>query len=164
MEDPSMVKTPVDEQEPDDEFPLPKVGDCLFERGKLSIIDQALVEDHDLRRFYRMKGGYKLAGDMLVQCWLIQSRTLSGDSLVFPILFCYRHFLELSMKWTLWRSEEYRSTIIFKEHDLRKLWDKCLLVFQDVNIDADPEVVASEKLILEMHEMDEGFIQFSIHL
>jgi hypothetical protein len=160
MEDPSMVKIPVDRQEPDDEFRLPKGGDYLFERGKLLIIDQTLVEDHELRRFYRMKHGYKLAGDVLVQRWLTQSRTLSGESLVFPILFCYRHFLELSMKWTLWHREEYRSTSIFKEHDLKKLWDKCLLIFQDVNIDADPEIVASAKLILEMHDMDEGSFNF----
>jgi hypothetical protein len=156
----TMVKTPVDRQEPDDEFPVPRVGDRLFERGKLSIIDRALVEDHDLRRFYRMKDGYKLAGDVLVQRWLTQSRTLYGDSLVYPILFCYRHFLELSMEWILWQREEYRSTSIFKEHDLRRLWHKCLLIFQDVNIDADPQVVASEKLILEMHEMDEGSFNF----
>jgi hypothetical protein len=40
MEDFSMVKTAVDGREPDDEFPLPKVNDYLFERGKLSIVDQ----------------------------------------------------------------------------------------------------------------------------
>lgn len=142
-----MVTTPVDE--PDDEFPLPDVGDYLFERGKFRIVDQALLEDHDLRRFYRMKGGYKIAGDVLVQRWLTQSRTLAGDSLVFPILFCYRHFLELSMKWILWHRQEYRSTSIFKGHGLKKLWDKCLLIFQDVNVDADPVVAASGELILE---------------
>jgi hypothetical protein len=160
MEDPSMVKTPVDRQESDNEFPLPRVGDYLFDRGKFSIRDQALVEDHDLHRFYRMKGGYKLAGDVLVQHWLTQSRTLSGESLVYPILYCYRHFLELRMKWTLWHREEYRSTQIFREHVLKELWDECLRIFTDLKIDANPEVVAAEELILEMHEMDERSFNF----
>jgi hypothetical protein len=148
------MSTPI---EPD-EFPLPEVGDYLFE-PEVSI-HQAPVERHELYRFHAMKDGYKLAGDVLVQHWLTQKRSSSGDSLVFPIIFCYRHFLELSMKWILWHREEYRSMSIFDEHDLNEIWSKCRLLFQEFEFNTDPQVEASQRMILEMHEKDERSFNF----
>ena len=141
-----------------DELPLPEVGDYLFE--PTISIHQAHVEGHELYRFHAKKSGYKLAGDVLVQHWLRQKRTSSGDDLVFPIIFCYRHFLELSMKWILWHRLEYRSMSIFGEHDLSKIWSKCRLLFQEFEINEEPQVKASQRMILEMHEKDERSFNF----
>jgi len=46
-----------------------------------------------------MTDGYKQAGDLMVRHTIDQPST--RDFLVFPILFAYRHFLELSLKYML---------------------------------------------------------------
>lgn len=146
-------KTPVLE----DGLPLPGVGDCLFEQGKLPI---AAIEYNEHFRFYDMKHGYKLAGDVLVEYWLTDGANPLDGRLIFPILYCYRHFLELSMKWILWHREEYRSMSVYKSHDLGKLLNHCRLIFKDLGFDDDPVVSASQSMILQMHERDQGSFNF----
>jgi hypothetical protein len=142
---------------PEDGLPLPEAGDCLFEQGKLSI---APIEYDERYRFYDMKHGYKLAGDVLVRYCLTDGASPFDGRLMFPILYCYRHFLELSMKWILWHREEYRSMSVYKSHDLGKLFDHCRLIFKDLGFDDDPGVSASQNMILQMHERDRGSFNF----
>ena len=52
-----------------------------------------------ITRLVLMKDGYKTAADLMVEA--AASDRLSRDTLVFPIIFNYRQFLELSLKYQL---------------------------------------------------------------
>lgn len=141
-----------------DELPLPQQGDYLFERRKFSF-GQVGAQPNEIYRFPDIRDGYKLAGDALVDHWLCTRE----DRLLFPILYCYRHAVELSMKLLLWLWEWYRPgnpEEIFRTHDLKKLWEKCRLILRECGVDSDETVCAAESLILELHEMDERSFNF----
>jgi hypothetical protein len=137
----------------DDALPLPEEGDYFFGPQKFSS-RCPLVPEGELHRFYDLRNGYKHAGDVLSQYWLSQERRISNDRLLFPILYCYRHYLELSMKWILWRAGS-KSDTIFKAHNLKTLWEKCRFVLRDCGADDDEKVDYSQRLILDIHEKDE---------
>lgn len=79
-------------------------------------------QDGDLA-LYGLKGGYKNAADDLVEMAL--SRGLEGDiktldTYIFPIMFCYRHAIEISLKQIYYR---FYGEMLDKEHDLINLFD-----------------------------------------
>lgn len=66
--------------------------------------------------------GYKRAADILVQH--VADNNADQDLLVYPTLFCYRHYLELRLKWLI----DIGSILLDKRdeaptrHDLMQLW------------------------------------------
>ncbi|PKM90306.1 MAG: hypothetical protein CVU87_02665 [Firmicutes bacterium HGW-Firmicutes-12] len=79
-------------------------------------------QDGDLSLF-GLREGYKEAADNLVDIALFQGskgdiKTL--DTYIFPIIFCYRHSLELSLKHIYFR---FYGKIPDANHDLLKLFD-----------------------------------------
>lgn len=106
----------------------------------------------DAMHLYRH--GYKLAADMLCQKALDEC---SVHTLIFPILFLYRHYIELSLKETLhdasWFITDVRRTD--PTHDLRTLWKKTRGVLPVVWPEAEPEQIdAVEACITEISEHD----------
>ena len=68
-----------------------------------------------------MTDGYKTAADLMVAA-AGQDR-LTRDTLVFPIIFNYRHFLEISLKYllaTYGPNVDIESN--WRSHDLATLW------------------------------------------
>lgn len=61
---------------------------------------------------------YKRAGDILV-------KEMSPDLLVFPIIFCYRQYLELLLKniYYIHKKDEYNNFINKVSHNLIKIWE-----------------------------------------
>lgn len=79
----------------------------------------------DPEGWYGYVEGYRLAGMLLVEH--VEKDGNNQDSLVYPIVFTLRHFLELQMKELIESGaslldfdETYRTT-----HDLNSLWFKC---------------------------------------
>lgn len=68
-----------------------------------------------------MADGYKEAADVLVEKAMADRFLRHG--LIYPILFCYRHFIELSLKYVI---SEYGHLTAeppnSKDHDLEVLW------------------------------------------
>ncbi len=87
--------------------------------------DNALIADDEFTRLILMTDGYKLAGDLMVAHTV--GNPSSRDLLVFPILFNYRHFLELSLKYQL---ATFGGAVSVEEnwntHDLAILWNAFL--------------------------------------
>lgn len=53
--------------------------------------------------------------------------------LLYPILFNYRHGLEVAMKWTIERYGRLATVKLDKrDHDLLALWRKCRTIFESV--------------------------------
>jgi hypothetical protein len=106
------------------DFRWPKRGDKPFAEATESL-NNALIADDDRTRLVLMTDGYKRAGDLMVR-QTVEDRS-SRDFLVFPILFNYRHFIELSLKYLL-ATFGPRVSIDpnWKDHDLGILWHSFL--------------------------------------
>lgn len=84
-------------------------------------ISGAEIAQNPLARMVFMADGYKEAADVLVEKAMADRFLRHG--LIYPILFCYRHFIELSLKYVI---SEYGHLTAeppnSKDHDLEVLW------------------------------------------
>lgn len=100
--------------------PWPKVGDRAFAQAARPV-DGVNFALNGLGKSWKMMDGYKMAGDHLVE------RALANfgerDRLVFPILFTYRHFIELSLKVLIDRfGPGHGVPANWNTHKLMELW------------------------------------------
>lgn len=77
------------------EFRWPAPGDKPFVVAD-DPFDNANIANDGFTRLVLMKEGYKSAADLMVQAAASDRQT--RDILVFPIIFNYRQFLELTLK------------------------------------------------------------------
>ena len=71
--------------------------------------------------------GYKTAADELVEQALGAKNVGRLDTFIFPILFLYRHFIELELKWIFLvysdgDSPVKKSVLDKVKHNLMKIW------------------------------------------
>ncbi|MEM9509898.1 MAG: hypothetical protein AAGA16_19810 [Cyanobacteria bacterium P01_E01_bin.35] len=96
------------------------LDDKLFIAAEDWRMNACLNSYHDPTELYI--AGYKDAADLLVES--VAKREGTADSLIFPIVFLYRHYLELRLKSLLHDGNilldrDYRQK---SEHQLSKLW------------------------------------------
>jgi len=113
--------------------------------------------------------GYKFAADILVKEIKEKSIPLTSfnlrdvESLVYPIAFLYRHYLELRLKEIIKEGRDligddptYKTT-----HNLIKLWENAKSVIEKVYPNDDPQVLIEAELFLktfnEVDSMSESF-------
>ena len=94
--------------------------------------------------------GYMRAGDKLIDAFMNEPRGAQGE-LIYPILFCYRHALEMALKWMISR---YGDKPPKADHNLWQQWSAVLEIIGGVGHDRDDGVEAAGKLIKEMHDAD----------
>lgn len=104
----------------DREFRWPRKGDRPFIQSA-SRQHNALIEPSAHGRLVMMMAGYKRAADLLVECG--EADRFDRDALVYPIIFNYRQFIELSLKHLI---ATYGPAVgikaIWNKHDLSELW------------------------------------------
>lgn len=135
------------------EFRWPAQGDKPFVEAN-DPIDNANIADDGFTRLVHMKEGYKSAADLMVEA--VANDRPKRDILVFPIIFNYRQFLELSLKYQL---ATFGPAVgiepNWKSHDLSKLWAEFLAMLEHYGTDdpdeVDPVVGA---IILEFAKID----------
>jgi hypothetical protein len=76
----------------------PKKGDRLLRSSEDSNASATFIP-HQLARDAYIWDGYMMAGAALID--EAERRLTDRDVLVYPILFNYRHGLEVAMKWTI---------------------------------------------------------------
>ena len=137
----------------------PKLEDKLFIRDEDWWMNARLDIYHDPTELYII--GYKEAADLLVETVAEQKGT--ADSLIFPIVFIYRHYIEIRLKSLLiygysLQDKEYKQK---SEHSLFKLWEKVreLLIEIFPNEDND-NMKAIDLLIKQIEEVDPGSTSF----
>ncbi len=110
----------------------PKPGYRLFEHGP-GRRKVAEFGGNPTSWFAAQSHGYKKAADLLVE-----EADGNRHFIVYPIIFCYRQFVELSIKGLL---AQYGNPI-WNFHDLMKLWTRLLGVLNEYAVkachDADP--------------------------
>jgi len=111
-------------------------------------------------RLWRMIRGYRHAADLLVAA--AEREPYVRPNLIYPIVFSYRHSLELALKQIL---EEHGPSAgkspEFRTHELDKIWPRCREVIEHFNPGADPallDVVAM--LVGEFAQVDPGSFSF----
>ena len=92
------------------------------------------------KALWGLKEGYKNSADELVNIALLKGAEgdiLTLDTYIFPVLFLFRHSIELSLKMIYHRIYGQ----IIQGHELDKLWSKVYQsLIQDFNIDKRPVV------------------------
>jgi hypothetical protein len=111
--------------------------------------------DYPAERNVLMLKGYFRAGHVLVDKCCENLR--EGHTLIYPILFCYRHALEMNMQWIV-GSYGHRYGVLLptkKDHSLDPLWKCCKEIFAHPDIKR-AAVGASrvEKVIEQFHSLD----------
>lgn len=107
-----------------------------------------------------MMTGYKKAADVMVEA--AAADRIDRDSLVYPIIFNYRQFLELSLKYLI---STYGHTVglqpMWKPHDLGALWKSFAsmlkLYGQDGSEEADGIVA---EVVADLSKMDPGSFSY----
>lgn len=102
------------------EFRWPKVGDLPFLVGENDLHNAAMEHEVPVR-LHAMVEGYKLGADCMVQQAMADQ--FNRDTLVYPIVFNYRQFLELSLKQQLFQFGDHVGIEAnWNTHDLAPLW------------------------------------------
>ncbi|GBE44567.1 hypothetical protein BMS3Bbin10_02666 [bacterium BMS3Bbin10] len=150
-----MTKRKTFEELLDTEFRWPTKGDMPFVAAD-DPYDNAKIAGDGFTRLVLMMKGYKKGADLMV------AEAAGGrpnrDILVFPIIFNYRQFLELSLKYQL---ATYGPAVgiepNWQSHDLARLWSEFLALLELYGTEdpdeADPVV---GKIILEFAKIDPG--------
>lgn len=118
--------------------------------------DNANIARDEFTRLVLMKDGYKTASDLMVEAAATDRR--SRDTLIFPIIFNYRQFLELSLKYQL---ATFGPAVGIEpnwtSHDLARLWAEFLAMLEQYGTE-DPDEVdpVVEGIILEFAKIDPG--------
>ena len=108
---------------------------------------------HDPTEMYII--GYKEAADSLVDS--IANRKGSADSLIFPIVFLYRHYVEIRIKSLLHDGSRLldREHKQKSEHQLSKLWPKVRSILDELwPNDEVGDFKAMDSFIAQFEEVD----------
>lgn len=134
-------------------FRWPKPGDKLFQVSP-HWDGNAYVADHPRSRMVMMINGYKGGADLMVE--RATSYRPDRDTLVFPIIFNYRQYLELSLKYLI---SDYGFTVgaeaIWDSHDLARLWARFEEVLEGYGAtDDDGATAAVAQIVAEFAKVD----------
>jgi hypothetical protein len=137
----------------------PKAGDSLFSSGDDPLSNACLHFAHNPWDLYA--AGYLKAADCLAYLVIETGRGL--DTWLYPIVFLYRHYLELRLKELIVQGSALIEVPpnLKLNHDLGELWKSVRKILVTVwSNESTAELDAVEKCIAELCEVDkksEGF-------
>jgi hypothetical protein len=137
----------------------PQDGDLLL-RPVSSSSDGARFADHSLTRHTCIWDGYIKAANILAYDCTHDSS--DNQELVYPILFNYRHGLEVAMKWILDNYGRFAGIQEYKkDHNLIELWKLCVLTITRVcDLDEHNVLQSVGNIVQEFHKIDESSFSF----
>lgn len=103
------------------------------------------------------QNGYISAAVMMLNLIKLSKDSFIRESYINPAMFCFRQYLELTMKdsllrFRLFRKAAYRGECNIESHDLSRLWND-LIIYIDSK---DKEVCYVGNLINELNDVDKG--------
>ena len=150
------------QNEIDTNFALPESGDSLFKEFNPDYTQNAIISA-GIDKFFLFSDGYKTASVKLFE--QLDGSAYAANTMVYPLIFLNRHFLELRLKELISGlnfviSHEYSFP---NGHNLQWLWDyyKKLLSQVEEGSGIDPSLLANvERLILEFNSIDASSFSF----
>jgi len=140
-------------------FRWPKMGDRPFSQSP-HWQNNAYIDQHGHGRLVMMMSGYKKAADLMVE-WTARNRG-DRDALVFPAIFNYRQFIELSLKYLI---ATYGHTVgvdaKWKTHSLTELWKTFVEVLDGYGtVDPDKTDPIVAEIVAEFAKVDPGSFSY----
>ena len=141
------------------EYRWPRKGDRLI-RDSDDWQTAATFAPHQVSRDAFIWDGYMEAGATLID--EAERRSHQRFTLVYPILFNYRHGLETAMKWTIGMYGRLGNVTLDElDHDLWSLWKKCRAIMESVERpDGDEALNAVEQIVRDFHDLDKNAMAF----
>jgi hypothetical protein len=141
---------------------MPTLTDKLFNESNADASHNAIIRT-GISQFFLFSDSYKIAAQKLFS--QLDGSAWYANTLVYPIVFTCRHFLELRLKELIsglnYAKNETRQ---FKDgHGLKYLWDDYVLLVAEVANSYSPtaeEKAAVEKLIKEFDSVDPNSMCF----
>jgi len=136
----------------------PTAGDRLFVSGDRATDADLSATPHNRR--WLITEGYKRAADYMVE--RAEDGTVERDTLVYPIVFCYRHFIEMALKSLIASyGPGVRITPNWNTHDLMTLWRSFEAIrFEYDLVDHDGADAVVGDLVAEFAKIDPGSFSF----
>src|SRR5260370_22626409 len=143
-------------------FLWPKKGDRLLRPGD-DWDKQVSFSPHAFDRHVHIWSGYMRAGAALVG--EAERESVDRHFLVYPILFNYRHGLELAIKWVIEQYGRYAGVSLGADaldHNLWKLWKLCKRVIVEVGSagEEDEALHSVEQIVKDFHDLDKTATAF----
>jgi len=142
------------------QYRWPKKGDRLLQPSG-DWDTSAALENHPTARDAFIWDGFMTAGGALVD--ETEDRPFDRDQLIYPILFNYRHGLEMAMKWTIQHYGELADVAFDKRnHNLWSPWTRCKKIIVETRLPGDPDepVRAVEQIVKDFHDIDKQSTAF----
>lgn len=143
----------------DKPFSWPAEGGRIFSTSENWRQNAQIAEGYDCSIV--IEDGYKRAGDILVEHAL--SHGGGKDFLVYPILFCFRHYLELAIKNFLNTHGDIKGIKAnTSSHNFEELWPDCRCLLQEIfSVGNDDEsLLIAENYIAEFSKIDPNSFHF----
>ena len=133
----------------DNKFRWPTIGDQAF-KIEFRSWENADIEMCATRRMYLMISGYKLIADQAVDQIVASRDPYARDTMVYPIFFNYRHFIEISLKAFIDEfAEEANVPVGKKNHQLMPLWQTyCSIIDVIIGSNRDKDADASVNSVI----------------
>ena len=135
-------------------YRLPKKGDRLLREAQDRERGVTFPND-EISRHVFIWDGYMKAGELLVQAG--EEQNYERHFLVYPILFNYRHAIELAIKWVITQYGSYSTVPVddIEHHNLWKLWQICKQIIIEVGSESEAISIV-EGVIKEFHDLDKS--------
>lgn len=134
------------------DFRWPTEGDAPFTQSD-KCSQNIRISQCRQNRLIMMMVGYKKAADLLVA--EVEKDQRNGASLVFPIVFNYRQFLELWLKYLI---DTYGDTegvaAEWSTHDIKELWERFRKILDSYELYNDDTDGVVEKILLDFARVD----------
>lgn len=133
-------------------YRLPEKGDRLMHESQDWNRGVDFSRDR-ISRHVSIWDGYMKAGGLLIET--CEEYSYEQDSLIYPILFNYRHGIELAIKWVIVQYGRYSAVQIDKieHHNLWKLWQICKQIIIEVGSESE-DISHVEQVIKDFHDSD----------
>jgi hypothetical protein len=117
----------------------PAVGEKLFTADLPDWHNNASLRAMVSGGWLRYAEGYRRGAALMVEH--VNRNNRDQDFLVFPIVFCYRQYLELMMKYLIREGGHLLdlNEDFAKSHNLLKLWEACRSILEQVSPDEPTE-------------------------
>ena len=141
-----------------EEHRWPKSGDRLLRNSDDWNRGVGFSRDH-ISRHVHIWSGYMSAGAALID--VCEEDPHERHFLIYPILFNYRHGIELAMKWIIVSYVRYASIEVddIEIHNLWQLWKLCKQIIIEVGSE-DESLPAVEQVIKDLHDLDGSALTF----
>ena len=130
----------------------PRKGDRLLQTCQESKEGARFSNDSTSRNSHIWDGNMTAGAILIGAC---EEDSYQGLTLIYPILFNYRHAIELAMKWIIEKYGRLSTARVgdFKHHDLWTLWHLCKRIIVELGSE-DEAIPAVEQIIKDFHDLD----------